>query len=286
MVDHDRDQKAEIHVRAAVMQRFEVGRAAWPEVALPFEAFERYFAAHATASTFPDEAHAADMYLACACSHGIDAALAVLERTLVGDVARAVASIDASHAFVEETLQATRERLLVRKGPGPSKIADYAGRASLRSWLRAVAVRRAVTECRRRSERHHEPLTAHDDVRLARDGPDFEYLRRRYKTVFEGAVRAAIDDLPPKQRLLLRLNMVEGMSVDKLAAIYKVGRSTAARWLASARRALLEQVRSDLCAKLGVTPTELDSLGGDVRSHLEVSIARLLARTSEGESTK
>jgi RNA polymerase sigma-70 factor (ECF subfamily) len=257
----------------ALRLRFALGRAAWPHVALEFGAFRRYCARHTAAEAPPAVPRAADMYLACACACGIDEALAIFERTLAKDMERAVASIDSSRAFVEETLQVTRERLFVHKNGHPGRIADYAGRASLRTWLRAVAVRSAISLRRSKAERAHKPFAANDDRRLVERGPELEYLRRRYKDAFEDAVRAAFARLPSKQRMLLRLNVVDRMSVDKLATAYRVGRSTAARWLASARRTLVEQTRGELCAKLGLGSSEFDSLARDIRSQLEVTLA-------------
>jgi RNA polymerase sigma-70 factor (ECF subfamily) len=265
-------------VASELARCYEAGRAAWPLLALDREAFERYFARH-TSQTPPERPYAADMYLACACANGNDAALAALERLLAGDVALAVASIDSSRAFVQDTLQATRERLLVRVGGQPGKIGDYGGRASLKSWLCAVAVRLAISRLRRKGEQRQKPFDAESDRRLARGGPEFEYLRGRYKGAFEDAIRSAVEQLSPKERMLLRLNVAEGMSVDRLAAIYQVGRSTAARWLASARRTLLEKARRELHVRFPLTSTELDSLGADMRSQLDVSIAKLLALT-------
>jgi RNA polymerase sigma-70 factor (ECF subfamily) len=280
MVDdtNDRDDGgASSSLREAVRVRFALGRAAWPQLAIQFDTFQRYFARHTAAEAPPAEAHAADMYFACACAHGIDEALAIFERTLAKDMERAVASIDSSRAFVEETLQVTRERLFVHKNGHPGKIADYAGRASLRTWLCAVAVRSAISLRRGKAERAHKPFAVNDDRRLIERGPELEYLRRRYKDAFEDAVRAALARLPSKQRMLLRLNVLDRMSVDKLATAYGVGRSTAARWLANARRTLLEQTRRELCAKLRLTSSEFDSLGQDIRSQLEVSARSLLA---------
>jgi RNA polymerase sigma-70 factor (ECF subfamily) len=261
----------------AARSHFSVGCAAWPHFELEFEAFQHYFAGHAATEGPPLETHAADMYLACACAYGAREALAAFERTFVADMERAVASIDSSRAFVEDVLQVVRERLFVAKSGQPGKIADYAGRASLRTWLCAVAVRSALSLRRRGAERPHTQFAAKDDRRLVERGPEFEYLRRRYKDAFEDAVSAAIVRLPPKQRMLLRLNMVDRMSVDSLGTLYRVGRSTAARWLANAREALLQLVRAELCTKLGVASAELDSLAADMRSQIEVSVLRLLA---------
>jgi RNA polymerase sigma-70 factor (ECF subfamily) len=265
-------------VPEATRQRFEAGRAAWPGLSLDFDVFRRYLERH-TPEGAPPSDHAADMYLACSCAYGVEGAVEAFESTFASDIARAVASIDPSQAFVEDTLQVTRERLLVRRGEEPCKMVEYAGRASLRSWLCAVAVRSAITLRRRKCEHGHTSFAKEDDRRLAQGGPEFEYLRGRYKWVFEDAVRIAVEQLPAKQRLLLRLNLVDRMSIDKLGAVYKVGRSTAARWLAGARRALLENARRELHTKLRLTSTELDGLAADMRSQLDISIHHLLAST-------
>jgi len=263
---------------------FDSGRDTWPEVTLGREAFERYFARHLASGVVPAERHAADMYLACACAHGIDSALASFERTFIGDMSRAVASVEPSRAFVQEILQATREKLLVCKVGDTSKIADYAGRASLRTWLSAIVIRTAISHRRKKGERGHRSLGAQDDARLAAKGPEFEYLRGRYKTAFEDAVRDAIEKLPAKDRMLLRLNLVDGMSIDAIATAYNVGRSTAARWLAGARQALLKEARRGLRKGLHLTSTELDSLAGAMRSQLEVSVLELLAEPTAKQS--
>jgi RNA polymerase sigma-70 factor (ECF subfamily) len=270
-------------VRESARRHFEMGCAAWPQLALEPEAFVAYFERHANAEVFPREGHAADMYLACACACAVDGSLLAFERALAGDMARAIASIDPSAAFVADVQQIVRERLFVRRGAEPGKIVDYGGRASLTTWLAAVAVRSAISRRRCKGERRHTQFAAEEDRRLAR-GPEFEYLRGRYKGVFESAVRRAVEGLPAKERMLLRLNLVDGMSVDKLAAVYRVGRSTAARWLADARRALLKQVRRALRAELHVSSAELDSLAAEMRSQLEVSLLSLLATPTQGSA--
>jgi RNA polymerase sigma-70 factor (ECF subfamily) len=267
----------------AAQRYFDRGRATWPDVDLEPSKFASYLARHAAASSPPAEVYAADMFLACACAHGIDSALAIFERSLAPEMARAVASVNRSPALVEEAVQATREKLLLRKGGEPAKIADYGGRASLRTWLCAVAVRVALTLLRRKDERGHRSLGADYDARLARGGPEIDYFRGKYKPAFEGAVGRAIGRLSPKDRMLLRLNVIDGMSIDMLAAAYNVGRSTAARWLAAARRSLFDETRDELRKSLHVTSTELDSLSAMLRSQLEVSVLKLLTRASGDE---
>jgi RNA polymerase sigma-70 factor (ECF subfamily) len=261
---------------SAARSYFDAGQAAHPELVLEYEAFEHYFTRHAETV----RAHAPDMYLACACAEGVEGALEILERTLRSDVARALASIDRSPSFVEDVLQATREKLLVPKAGAPARITTYAGRASLKSWLCAVAVRTAVSLRRRKSELPPRGTEAGADEPIARGGPELEYLRRRYKESFEDSVRSAIAALSAKDRMLLRLNVIDGLSVDQLGAVYKVGRSTAARWLATARRSLVDGARCELQRRLGVGSRELESLADDLRSQLDASVLKLL-RTAQ-----
>lgn len=254
-------------------------RATWPQFDLALDEFDRHFAQHVGSGGPPAEAHVADLYLACACASGSGEALAAFERTFTADMERAVASIDSSSAFVEETMQVVRERLFVPKEGRPGKIADYAGRASLKTWLTAVAVRSAISVRRRKGEQTHEVFADDADRRLIQRGPEHDYLLHRYKDAFKDAVREALTRLPAKQRMLLRLNLVDGMSIDKLGIAYRVSRATAARWLASARRALLQQARAELRTKLGISSAELDSLAADIRSRIDVSVHRLLTET-------
>jgi RNA polymerase sigma-70 factor (ECF subfamily) len=258
---------------------FDLGRAAWPDLVLDFDAFQRSFGRHFASESPPNPAYAQDIYLACACATGVHGAALAFDRTHAGVMAAAVASVDASPAFVDEILQDVRERLLVPKEGRAPKIAEYAGRASLKSWLSAVAVRAAISRRRRMGDRRHDPFTNEGDRRLASDSPELACLRNRYKDVFEHAVRSAIERLCAKDRMLLRLNVVDGMSVDKLARAYGVGRSTAARWLASARATLFDQVRSEIRRTVPLTSSELESLGAAIGSQLDVSVGTLLAAT-------
>jgi RNA polymerase sigma-70 factor (ECF subfamily) len=260
---------------SAAKRYFELGRAALPGVGLDYGTFERHLARH---PPLEREDRAPDMYLACACAEGTGPALVELEAILRGVVARALGSVDSSPHFVEEVLQVTRARVLVSRDGQPAKIASYAGRASLKSWLCAVASRAAVDQKRRRMAVSPRPSLALDPEPLAVGDPEFEYLRTRYKEAFESAVRAAIERLTPKQRLLLRLNAVDGVSIDRLGDMYNVGRSTAARWLAQARRELFEHTRQKLQGELRLTTTELESLARVMRSHIDVSILKLLGR--------
>jgi len=234
---------------------WEAARSAWPAIALPRERFGAYVARHMEADRLPESERAGDLYLACACAAGIPRALEAFDTLLATAVARGVARIDSSHGFKDLVAQDLRTRLLVGESP---KIADYAGRAPLASWLKTAAVRAALNHRRAK-------------------GDQSELIRAKYREAFEDALRVALAELPEKERTLLSLSVGGGLGIDALAEKFGVGRSTAARWLIAARELLTRETRRVLLDRLGVTPSELDSVAGEVRGDIDVSIVRLLA---------
>jgi RNA polymerase sigma-70 factor, ECF subfamily len=260
----------------------EAGRAGWPTIEVDAPALCRWLAERAQPpeAALPDPALAADAYLACACVEDAPGAVVAFERAFAPLIGRVLSRVDGSPAFVEDAAQAVREKLFVAAPGSPAKIAEYAGRAPLRAWLRAVAVRAAISLHRGKAAEPHDPLEADDERLLAGAGldPELRLSKARCKAAFEGAVHAAVARLSPRDRTLLRLHLVEGLGIDMLAAHYQVGRSTAARWLSSARDALREHTRAELSARIG--PRDLSSVAALVRSQLELSARGLL-----GEAT-
>jgi RNA polymerase sigma-70 factor (ECF subfamily) len=253
---------------------FEWGRARHPAIKLDFAVFAGSVARHGARLAELDEGRAADLYLACGCAQGDRAALNALEEGPLRDAARAAASVCSSSSFVEEVMQTVREALVARRGKGPGKIAEYAGRASLKSWLCTVAARTAISL--RRRVRQGVALTSSCDPRPPQGGPDVGYLRRITSDAVRRALGTAIERLPAKERLLLRLHLGDRVGIDGLAGMYGVGRSTAARWLADARATLLKEAQRELRSILGVTKSELTRLAPDVQSHIDVSLVSLL----------
>ncbi len=262
---------------------FEAGRAAWPDVPLDAETLARHLGGLTTGdAALPPLAFAADVYLACACAAGAPAAAAAFDRSFSGTLAAAVARIDAAPAFVEDARQTILEHLLVAPAGARPRIGEYGGRAPLRAWLRAVALRAALNLRRARAEQPHDPIE-NDGPEPAASGtdPELGYLKARYKPEIEAAVRAAIGRLSPKERALLRCHLVDGMSIDALGARHGVGRSdgrpaTRERAPGAARR----HTRSaELAARLGLTGSRGQTALSTDRSRIEVSASGLLARS-------
>ena len=102
--------------------------------------------------------------------------------------------------------------------------------------------------------------------------PEVAYLKERYRTEFEQAVEQAFGGLPTREGNVLRLHFLDGVAPAAIAAMYRVSVRTVQRWIAAAERDLLAGVRRILTDRLHLSPSELDSLLGLVRSQLSVSL--------------
>jgi RNA polymerase sigma-70 factor (ECF subfamily) len=106
--------------------------------------------------------------------------------------------------------------------------------------------------------------------------PELRYLSERYRAVFESALERAIRRLGARERALLRLQMVGGLTLDQIGAIYKVNASTVSRWIAGARDGLLRETERLLRAELPLSSSEFASLARMLASQLDLSVSRLL----------
>jgi RNA polymerase sigma-70 factor (ECF subfamily) len=259
----------------------ERGRAAWPELAIDQARFAA-FVAERLEDTSLASLHVEDLYLACGLVDGLSAALAAFDRECVPVIDRAVEASGATPAEVADLRQIVRQRLLVAPasddGEATPRIATYTGRGNLKSWIKVVATREAA----RLLPRERREVAAEDDELaglVARDDdPELGYLKRVYRAEFKAAFAAAVDALPDRERLVLRQNMLDGLSIDELAGFYRVHRATTARWIEAARKAVLEGTRKQLVARLQLSRSELDSIMRLIASNLDVSLPAALRR--------
>ena len=117
----------------------ELGAARWPDISMTTEDLARYAARVSLAEGA--EAHAADVFLVCACLQGNARAVRELDRLIDLHTRSFVARIDTSPVFVDEVRQRIRERLLLGDEP---RLARYSGAGPLIAWLRVLGVRLAV----------------------------------------------------------------------------------------------------------------------------------------------
>ncbi len=255
-------------------------RAAWPAITCDDQEFTRRISQMSSEGS--ELRHASGLYLACACAAGDAAALRHFDEEIVPGIDVALRKVDTSPAFADEVKQLLRDRLLVATGAEvPARIASYAGRGPLVTWVRVAAVRIALTI--KDKQRREVPSTQSEIAFLAPDqaplDPGIAYLKRRYAAEFEAAFRDACARLSPRERTLLRLNFGDGLNIEQIGAVYAVHRATVARWIARARVQLLEQTRAALERDLKLSPSEFDSMVELVRSQIDISISQFFAAT-------
>jgi RNA polymerase sigma-70 factor (ECF subfamily) len=216
-----------------------------------------------------------DLALAAACAGGAPNALAHCERLCAGAIAAAVARVDRSADLRDEVRQILWQRIFVGTAGKSPRIQSYAGRGPLAAWV-AVAAQRVALDLRRSEARMAGLDPRADEILPANQHPEIDYLRTKYKAEFEAAVREALAGLPDRDRLLLKLTIVSGLSHEQLANIYSVNQSTITRWIARAREQVLDATEREVCSKLGMPPGEFRSLAGLLVSRLDLSISRVL----------
>jgi len=218
-----------------------------------------------------------DLYLACGCAAGDPAALAGFERQLGTVIERAVAATGASPDERADLGQIVRQRLLVAAAGEPPRIASFSARGPLAAWVRVVAVREAA----RMLPRARREVAADDDELAGRlaadDDPEVGYLKRLYRTEFKRAFQTAVEELDDRDRLVLRQHVLDGLGIDQLAALHGVHRATTARWIQTARDAVLAGTQRALSRRLGLSRGEIASVMRLIASQLDVSLPRLLA---------
>ncbi|MEM6992245.1 MAG: sigma factor-like helix-turn-helix DNA-binding protein [Myxococcota bacterium] len=260
---------------AEVLERlWSQARHEWPMLAATPDSFSEALAARVEDPAGLERVCGADLYLVLGCLAGDVEALRGLDAVLTG-LRPAVARAGASAAQIDDVLATIRARLLVGSAAGEAKLALYRGEARLAAWLRVILLREYRAQNQR--EARHAGVDSELHALLDRDAdPELEELRRRFRAPFRDAFAAALESLTPKQRTVLRHHLLDQLSIDRIAALHRVHRSTAARWLVAIREHLFEQTRTHLMQSLGLSTGEFASVLALVRSRLTYSIAGFL----------
>lgn len=211
------------------------------------------------------------LVLARACLRGDAAALEALDRELLPPAAAALRK-RASADEVDEAMQVLRARLLVASPPEVPKLAKYSGRGPLGAFLR-IAASNVLSNLR-----PAVAVQADDDLAAVPDAADVEsrLARRDQQQQFRRVFREAVQTLTARERALLRLSLLDGLSIDELAPMYGAHRATVARWLSAARERLAVVTRSRLATALQLPDDEVERLLTSVQNGFELSLSRAL----------
>src|SRR5262245_57355434 len=262
------------------------GRAAWPDFQVPARELVEFVARQLTpdlADAALDGLRPADLYLACACSKGISAAISAFDRDYMREVDIALARMRIGPPRLNDVKQLVRQRLFVGGGTAGAptsagKISEYGGRGDLRRWVRSVAVRTCLNELRKGKREvlvDDDQLIAQHTVSTA-DDPEVEYMKRTYANEFKASFAEALKQLGAREQTLLRYHHVDGLNIDEIGAIYRVHRVTAFRWIEKAKDALVKSTMEQLRTRLKLPSAELDSVLRMIRSQIHLSLVRHL----------
>lgn len=278
-------------IAAALRQAVELGRAAWPKVSLSGAEFAfhigRVLDAHSAGS--PDEATAsapdaaaaiaalqvADLFLAAAAARGSSEAIAEFEARFMKPLPF-ILGMGTARDDADAVCSALRAKLLVGTADDPPRIASYGGRGPLGAWVAIAAQRTALSLNRHENalQRAHE-RAMNEAIAVDLD-PELRHMKVRYKEAVESAFRHALGELVDRDRALLKLGLVAGLSLEAIGASYNVNASTVSRWLSRIRQGLLERTLVLLRERLRLTEPEAASIARLVTSQIDVSVVRFL----------
>ncbi len=226
-------------------------------------------------------ARVSELWLACAIGSGDAAAVRVFEQRYIAPLDTTLARMRLGDAELDEVKQLVRAKLLVREPNGAARIEEYAGQGRMAGLVQVVATREALTLIRRGRREEGRP---DEDSEMDLAGPmepGLEALKAKYRAAFRAAFADAVATLEPKERNLLRMHLLGGVTLEQLATVHGVHRASIVRWLKDARDAVLERTRAALGKTLGVRADELASLHALAESRLDASIERLLMTNAD-----
>jgi RNA polymerase sigma-70 factor (ECF subfamily) len=212
--------------------------------------------ARKAATEFLSTLNADDLCLATACAKGDDAAwedffreyrsyLVSIARTMTQDAGAAEQLADSTFAELYGLRESGGARI--------SKFSFYSGRGSLRGWLRAVVFQLSADH-HRQSSRLVQTEEPEDMDRLAQAAekperrvvPEPEFIRERYSDAVAQALRAAMGDLEPRERLLLAYYYYDEMTLRQIGQLFEVHEATISRWLTKVQKRLRKLVEKGL----------------------------------------
>jgi RNA polymerase sigma-70 factor (ECF subfamily) len=247
----------------------------WPDVVVDAGEVKRAFEAKLAADDPPavTAGNVAEVHLAIACARGDEKAIAAFDRAYLDVVKVALAGMKLAQATVEDVRSGVRDKLLLADGERPPRILEYAGRGRLRGLVQVSASRMAID--RIRMEEREAELPAREIAAPA--NIELSLIKAQYRAAFVDGFARAVATASRRDRNLLRLHFLGGVTLEQLATMYGVHRATVVRWLAAAREVVFGATRAHVADTIGAPAEELDEMFDLVRSRVELSVERLLA---------
>jgi RNA polymerase sigma-70 factor len=220
-----------------------------------------------------------DLYLCCGCQHGDGVACRRFFARCATTVSGVLRGLRLPAERLEEVQGLVFERLfLVGESGRPPKIGCYLGEGDLSAWVKVVTVR-LLLNLLRQDGRQRLDLDAELVERAADrsdDPADLRYMKAMYRGQFRRAFRYAVQQLSPRQRNVLRYQLLDEMSAAEIAKVYRVHRATVFRWQKEIQSLLLHRTRDHLQQQLDLDRKELDSIVRLIQSSWDVGVSGIL----------
>jgi RNA polymerase sigma-70 factor (ECF subfamily) len=255
------------------------GRAAHPGLELADETFVRHLgyvvARDRAGGPSLDDLCIEDLFLACACLARTPRAAKAFDAHCASAIRSAVARLAPSESARDEIVQRARDTLLVGASDAPPKLALYLGTGPLARWVATTGQRLALVELRAgRAEGRARDGLAKEPAPPG--DPELAYLKQQYRGEFETTLTALVAKLGERDRVFLRLSLIEGMSAERIGKMYGMSRATAQRRIEDVREKIADGMRQVMAERLALSGSGVGSVAGLVASQLDVSLSRIL----------
>jgi RNA polymerase sigma-70 factor, ECF subfamily len=202
--------------------------------------------------------HLEDLALACACADGDEGAwdhFMMEQRPLLYRAADAIEPGGGARDLAD-SLYAELYGLRERAGERQSLFRYFHGRSSLTTWLRAVLAQRHVD--RLRANRRVEALPDEESPEAVAASPQtIDPDRERYVRMIHSALKRAIANLVPRDRLRLACYYAQQLTLAETSRLLGEHEATSSRQLGRTRRSIRDDVERQLKEEQRLTETEV-----------------------------
>jgi RNA polymerase sigma-70 factor, ECF subfamily len=246
----------------------------WQGLPVELEAFLRYSTKRRVALSTLSKEIGADFYLAFACSHRLAGSIETFHRMYGRRIAAIGQRFGGSESFADEIMQRVFEKLFVarseREEPG---IAQYRAEAPLSAWVNTVARRIAF-----RQVKSARPERLLDEELLAQEIADvcdqeLLLLREQHRDVVREALACALRRMPTREQRFLKMNLVAGVSMERIGKIYGISQSSVSRKIQRAISHVISEAKAEACDKLRISSGEADSIFKLIQSCIDLTLS-------------
>jgi RNA polymerase sigma-70 factor, ECF subfamily len=248
-------------------------RARWEKLPLKCEAFASYATDRGVVLDRLSSEIGADLYLAFACYERLPGAIQCFHQAYALKIRGIGRNFGNSECFADEVLQRVSEKLFVASGTQPG-IVQYRADAPLSAWINTVARRLAL----RQAKSAHPERFLDEDV-LANEiaetcDQELSLLREQHREIVRAALASALRQMPKREQRFLQLNLVAGISMDRIGKIYGLSQSSVSRKIQRAIRNVICSAKEEVREKLRVSSEEIESIFKLIQSCIDLTLSQ------------